>query len=82
MIGYPFFTINPGKHNEIQTITLKERYHISTLLKSGYTQKSIAESMGVHPSTICREIQRNRDLDSKEYSYEFAHTIAINRQQV
>ncbi len=62
-------------------LTLKERYHISSLLKRGCTQKEIAESIGVHPSTICRELQRNRDLVSKEYSYEFAHTIATNRQQ-
>ena len=28
-------------------LTLKERYHISTLLKKGWTQKDIAESIGV-----------------------------------
>ena len=62
-------------------LTLKERYHISTLLKRGWRQKEIAESIGVHPSTICREIRRNSDKVTKEYSYEFAHSIAENRQQ-
>ena len=62
-------------------LTLKERYHISTLLKRGWKQKEIAESIGVHPSTICREIKRNSDAISNEYSYEFAHTIAVKRQQ-
>lgn len=62
-------------------LTLKERYHISTLLNKGWKQKEIAESIGVHPSTICREIQRNKDVISKEYSYDFAHIAATKRQQ-
>jgi len=61
-------------------LTLKERYHISTLLKRGWRQKAIAESIGVHPSTICREIRRNSDEVTKEYSYEFAHSVAESRQ--
>jgi IS30 family transposase len=62
-------------------LTLKERYHISTLLKRGWKQKEIAESIGVHPSTICREIQRNNDVATKMYRYDFAHTAATQRQQ-
>lgn len=62
-------------------LTLKERYHISTLLKMGWRQKEIAESIGVHPSTIGREIQRNSDKTTQEYSFEFAHSIAIYRQK-
>jgi len=62
-------------------LTLKERYHISSLLKRGCSQKEIAESIGVHPSTICRELQRNSDPINKEYSYEFAYTLAKKRQQ-
>jgi IS30 family transposase len=81
MIGYPFFTTSPGNTMKYKQLTLKERYHISTLLKRGWRQKEIAESIGVHPSTICREIQRNRDKEIKEYSYDFAHTIAMKRQQ-
>lgn len=62
-------------------LTLKERYHISTLLKRGWKQKEIAQSIGVHPSTICRELKRNSDTVSNEYSYEFAHTVALKRQR-
>ncbi|WP_415407812.1 transposase [Sulfurovum sp. CS9] len=61
-------------------LTLKERYHISTLLKRGSSQKKIVESIGVHPSTICREIKRNSDEISKEYSYDFAHSTSEDRQ--
>jgi len=62
-------------------LTLKERYHISTLLKKGWRQKDIAESIGVHPSTICRELQRNHDTVTKEYHYAFAQTKSERRQE-
>ena len=62
-------------------LTLKERYHISTLLKRGWKQKEIAESIGVHPSTICREIQRNKDVTTQEYHYAFAESKASIRQK-
>jgi IS30 family transposase len=42
-------------------LTLKERYHISTLIKQGYNQKKIADEIGVSPSTISRELKRNSD---------------------
>ena len=62
-------------------LTLKERYHIWTSLKSGSSQKQIAQSIGVHPSTICREIQRNKDVITQEYHYAFADTKATTRQK-
>lgn len=37
----------------------EQRYQIEVLLKSGNTQKQIAELLGVHRSTISREIKRN-----------------------
>jgi len=61
-------------------LTLKERYHISTLLKKGWSQKEIANSIGVHPSTICREIHRNKDILTQEYHYTFAQSNANKRQ--
>jgi len=62
-------------------LTQKERYHIWASLKRGVTQKEIAETIGVHPSTICREIQRNKDSGTGEYHYAFAQTKAQIRQQ-
>jgi len=43
-------------------LTLSKRYHISTLNKQGFTQKYIAQEVGVHPSTISRELRRNNDV--------------------
>ncbi len=62
-------------------LTQKERYHIWASLKRGTSQKEIAKSIGVHPSTICREIQRNKDSITQEYHYAFAQTKAQRRQQ-
>ena len=45
------------KHNT--PLTQEQRYHISGLLKAGNLQKDIATSVGVHKSTISRELRRN-----------------------
>ena len=62
-------------------LTQKERYHIWASLKRGVKQKEIVETIGVHPSTICRQIQRNKDSITEEYHYAFAQTKAQRRQQ-
>jgi IS30 family transposase len=62
-------------------LTLKERYHISTLLERGYKQKEIAAQIGVHPSTVSREIKRNWDNSSNRYEYSTAHLNTKNRHQ-
>lgn len=40
-------------------LCLEQRYQIEALFKAGQSQKSIADLLGVHPSTICRELKRN-----------------------
>ena len=42
-------------------LNLEKRYQISALIKAGLSQKSIANELGVHPSTISRELRRNND---------------------
>lgn len=61
-------------------LTKEQRYVISTLYKLGISQKVIAEEIGVHKSTISRELQRNK---SKRGSYnpEQAHTFANERKE-
>lgn len=41
-------------------LTQEERYQIGELRQECYTQKEIAAELGVHPSTISRELRRNR----------------------
>lgn len=43
-----------------QHLTLQERGVLDRLNKAGYQQNRIAELMGRHPSTISRELRRNR----------------------
>lgn len=40
-------------------LSLVQRYQIQAFLKAGMTQKRMAEEIGVHPSTISRELARN-----------------------
>jgi IS30 family transposase len=47
-------------------LTMAQRYQIEALIKEGLSQRAIADNIGVHRSTICRELGRNR-LDSGEY---------------
>jgi len=44
------------KYNQL---TLEQRYKIEALISTGMTQSSIADHIGVHKSTISREIRRN-----------------------
>jgi len=37
----------------------EQRYRIESFMKAGFTQKQIAVQLGVHPSTISRELKRN-----------------------
>jgi len=62
-------------------LTRKERYHISLYLEIGWTQKAIAKKIGVHPSTVSREIRRNKDGDLDEYRYQTAVGYAAERQE-
>jgi len=40
-------------------LSLEQRYKMDALLKAGLKQKDIATRIGVHPSTVSREIKRN-----------------------
>src|SRR5665648_1076058 len=40
-------------------LTQQQRYHIDVLWKAGYTQSHMADEVGVHKSTITREMRRN-----------------------
>lgn len=62
-------------HNQLTEI---ERYQIYTLMKVGKTQQCIAKSLNRSPSTISRELKRNKGL--KGYRPQQAHTLAMNRR--
>ena len=43
-------------------LACEQRYQISASLKAGFTQRQIARELGVHTSTVSREVRRNRGL--------------------
>ena len=60
-------------------LTRDERYQIYALRKAGHSQKEIAEVLRRNPSTISRELRRNKGL--KGYRPEQAHRLAQNRKK-
>ena len=65
-------------------LTQQERYLIEHYLSIGKKQKEIAEILGCHPSTISREIKRNKHTPfgcEPEYNYLFADYEARVRKE-
>lgn len=60
-------------------LTSTERYLIKKLLKTGFNQTEIAREVGVHKSTISRELKRNRG--KRGYRYKQAQQFADRRKQ-
>ncbi|EFB30375.1 hypothetical protein HMPREF0971_03357, partial [Segatella oris F0302] len=56
-------------------LTSEQRYTISVLLQKEMSKKAIAEAIGVHRSTVYREIERN----SSEYTGKYTYTVAVRR---
>lgn len=59
-------------------LTLEQRYGIYMLLKTGHCQSEIAQPIGVHKSTISRELRRN--YGGRGYRFKQAHRLALNRR--
>ncbi len=59
----------------------EERFYIWQALREGKTQKQVAEALGRHPSTICREIRRNKYRQCHMYTYHWALQIVRYRKQ-
>jgi len=55
-----------------QHLQKEERFYIWNALRTGSSQKDVADTLGRSPSTICREIKRNRVQGSKMYTYYWA----------
>ncbi|MCD4752410.1 MAG: helix-turn-helix domain-containing protein [Anaerolineaceae bacterium] len=60
-------------------LTLEQRYQIKAYLKIGCSQTEITQEVGVHKSTISREIQRNRGM--RGYRPKQAQRLAEGRRQ-
>ena len=61
-------------------LTVEQRYAIYTMLQIPMTQKDIALAIGVHKSTISRELKRNCDMRSGKYIMDLAQRKAAQRK--
>lgn len=59
-------------------LTREQRYQIAALLKSGHNQSEIAWYLGVHKSTVSRELRRN--VATHDYLPRHAHLLALARR--
>jgi len=59
-------------------LTQAQRYQIYALQKTKHTQIEIAAVLGVHKSSICRELKRNRG--QRGYRPQQAHELAVDRK--
>ena len=62
-----------------QQLTQDQRYQIHAFLKAGFSQSHIAGELGVDPSTISRELKRNRGR--RGYRPKQAQQLADSRRQ-
>jgi IS30 family transposase len=60
-------------------LTQEQRYQICALRKTGHSQLEIAEVLGVHKSTVSRELKRNRG--QRGYRPQQAQGFAMERRQ-
>lgn len=58
-------------------LTYEQRYQIYAMMKIGYSQQETAKEVGIHKSTISRELKRN--LGGRGYRPKQAHQFAADR---
>ena len=60
-------------------LTVEQRYNIFAYKQAGIPQNKIARIIGVHPSTVSREIKRNADQRNGVYRPELAQRKYVGR---
>jgi len=63
-------------------LTQEQRYHLEAYKKIGYSNSDIAKDLGVHPSTIGRELKRNSSPIHQRYGAKVAQEISSLRKSV
>jgi IS30 family transposase len=73
VVHYRAVKISEPKLHSPRYLALPERIVIADLLAGGETVRAIARELGRSPSTISREIRRNRDLDGRYRPHRAEH---------
>jgi transposase, IS30 family len=69
-----------GREISDRYLSERERVQIADLRAAGAGVRAIAERTGRSPSTVSRELRRNRDPDSGQYRPFTAHKLAVQRR--
>ena len=69
------------KVKDMKHLTEVQRYTISVMWQNDFSKAKIASTIGVHKSTISRELQRNKDEKSGIYDWATAQRKSKERQQ-
>ena len=59
-------------------LTQEQRYQIYAFMKAHFSKTNIASEIGVHTSTVSREMRRNQG--KKGYRPKQAHCMAVERR--
>jgi len=71
----------PGVTYSARYLDREERYELARLLEAGLSLRRVAARLGRSPSTVSRELDRNRDPRTGAYQPERAHRLAWERQR-
>jgi transposase, IS30 family len=71
----------PGVTYSARYLDREERYELARLREAGLSVRQAAVRLGRSPSTVSRELARNRDLRTGGYLPERAHRLAWERQR-
>lgn len=66
---------------QYQHLNKEERFYIWNALRNGASQLQVARDLNRSPSTICREIKRNKPIQAKMYTYHWALQLIKWRKQ-
>ena len=76
------FVVNRQISDRMKHLSEGQRYEISALLRAHHTRTEIARIVGVHKSTITRELKRNSYMGTRNYYPEYAQRKADQRRRM
>jgi IS30 family transposase len=81
--GTPPFSAKKGDSylRSYTQLSQDERYHITELRIRRVSKADIARALNRSPSTICRELERNKKLIDGKYRADLAHSYATTRRK-
>ncbi|MFT8259009.1 MAG: helix-turn-helix domain-containing protein [Candidatus Symbiodolus clandestinus] len=70
----------PKRNQHYRPLTQGQRYQIQALHDNGFSQRKVADNIGVNHSTVSRELKRNRFC--KRYCAQTAHALKGKRKSL